>query len=124
MHAKILTLKPKLATAVKLQTGADLAPTEYFKVLERPIVKDELNLHKQLLFVGTELTQWTSLVPRPHPARVSLPASILKAIRAKVGFGSGTETNSGPGPGLEQLGLDSCGTSCVVTIHSLPSLFE
>ena len=30
-----------------------------------------------------------SLVPRPHPARVSLA---LKAIHAGVGFGSGTET--------------------------------
>ena len=102
MHAEILTLKPKLATAVKLQTGADLALTQYLKVLERPIVKDELNLHKQLSFVGTELTQWTSLVPRPHPARVSLPALILKAIRTKVGFGSGTETNSGPGLTVDQ----------------------
>ena len=36
-----------------------------------------------------------SLVPRPHPARISLPVSlhaILKAIRTGVGFGSGTET--------------------------------
>ena len=31
-----------------------------------------------------------SLVPRPHPACISLP--VLKAIRAGVGFGSGTET--------------------------------
>ena len=36
----------------------------------------------------------TSLVPRPHPARVSLPllCAILKAICAGIGFGSGTET--------------------------------
>ena len=36
----------------------------------------------------------TSLVPRPHPARIasSIPDVILKAIRAGVGFVSGTET--------------------------------
>ena len=36
----------------------------------------------------------TSLVPRPHPARIasSIPDVILKAIRTGVGFGSGTET--------------------------------
>ena len=36
----------------------------------------------------------TSLVPRPHPARIasSIPHAILKAIRPGVGFGSGTET--------------------------------
>ena len=32
-----------------------------------------------------------SLVPRPHPVRVL--RMILKAIRAGVGFGSGTETS-------------------------------
>ena len=32
----------------------------------------------------------SSLIPRPHPARVSL--AVLKAIHAAVGFGSGTET--------------------------------
>ena len=36
----------------------------------------------------------SSLVPRPHPARISLSRAILKAIRAGVGFGSGTETSS------------------------------
>ena len=38
---------------------------------------------------------YSSLVPRPPPARVSLPSIlcvILKVIRAGVGFGSGTET--------------------------------
>ena len=40
---------------------------------------------------------FTSLVPRPHPARIyiyitsSIPHAILKAIRAGVGFGFGTE---------------------------------
>ena len=32
-----------------------------------------------------------TLVPRSHPVRISLP--VLKAIRAGVGFGSGTETS-------------------------------
>ena len=35
-----------------------------------------------------------SVVPRPHPARITLPSpcAILKVIRAGVGFGSGTKT--------------------------------
>ena len=38
----------------------------------------------------------SSLVPRPHPARILLPVSshtVLKAIRTGVGFGSGAETS-------------------------------
>ena len=45
----------------------------------------------------------SSLVPRPHPARVSL-AAILKAIHAGVGFGSGTETSAG-------MDSEMCGSS-------------
>ena len=51
----------------------------------------------KMLYLCLWMLLLLSLVPRPHPACISLPVynarAILKAIRTGVGFGSGTETN-------------------------------
>ena len=52
MHAEILPLKPELANTVKLQTGADLARTQYLKVFEGAIMKGELILHNSFCLLG------------------------------------------------------------------------